>query len=84
MLIPFFFFGIYTAKKKKNVPALLLALFFGYFVVFHVVLSSMIRHRMPVMPLFFILSALGLTETWQWWQSSRFRQHFTKEATSDR
>jgi len=59
-MIPFFFFGIYAAIRRMNVPALLMAAFFGYFVVYHTVLAAMIRYRIPVMPLFFILSAFGL------------------------
>ncbi|MBU1007071.1 MAG: glycosyltransferase family 39 protein [Candidatus Omnitrophica bacterium] len=63
-MIPFFLLGIYIAVSKKNMPALLITTFFSYFVICHTIFASMIRYRIPVMPLFFILSALGLRELW--------------------
>jgi hypothetical protein len=63
-MIPFFIFGVYISIKNRNTQALSIILFFAYFVIVHSVFASMIRYRIIVMPLFFILSAFGLIEFW--------------------
>ncbi|MDD4910398.1 MAG: glycosyltransferase family 39 protein [Candidatus Omnitrophica bacterium] len=59
-MLPFFLIGIYTAIRKRSEPALLVAVFIISFVVLHSFIPAMIRYRLAVMPLFFLLSALGL------------------------
>lgn len=59
-MIPFFFMGVYAAVRKGNQPALLIVLFFACFAGLHSFVPAMIRYRIVVMPLFFMLSALGL------------------------
>jgi hypothetical protein len=64
-MIPFFFLGVYNVLKKRNIQALLIVAFFIYFIAFHIALASMIRYRITVMPLFFVLAAYGLAEIWE-------------------
>ena len=61
-MIPFALFGLYVAARKRHEPSFLVALFFCYFVFFHTLIATNMRHRLTIMPFFFILAALGINE----------------------
>lgn len=61
-MIPFVLFGVYVAFKKIYEPPGFIAVFFCYFAAFHILIATNIRHRIGIMPVFFILAALGINE----------------------
>lgn len=61
-MIPFVLLGLYITAAKRYELSLYVSLFFCYFVIFHIVIATNMRHRLTIMPFFFILAGLGINE----------------------
>jgi 4-amino-4-deoxy-L-arabinose transferase-like glycosyltransferase len=61
-MIPFVLFGMYITVKKRYELPVFVTLFFCYFIFFHILIATNMRHRLTTMPFFFILAGLGINE----------------------